>query len=153
MVNITKQTFSEVNDVLNHMDDELYNQIPKKFIKLIKNNMDENYKVSIDYSKGINNVDLSKETRLVLALIYRDYICDDNERKELIESEQHELRKIEQELREKYNPDNIFKKQKNKEENTEEIKESTEENQTNMTIYKESIFIRIINMIKRVFRK
>lgn len=34
------QAFSEVYDILNHLPDELYDKIPKKFIDLIEENMD-----------------------------------------------------------------------------------------------------------------
>lgn len=38
--NITKQAFSEVNDIIEHLEDDLYNKIPNSFIKMIKKNMD-----------------------------------------------------------------------------------------------------------------
>ena len=50
-----------------------------------------------------------EDTKAILALIYRDYIVSKKEREELIKKEQEEVEK-EEKLREKYNPDNVFKK-------------------------------------------
>ena len=49
-------------------------------------------------------------------VLYRDYIVSEDEKLKLLKEEQEQKLKIEKELREKYNPDNIFKK-KNIEEN------------------------------------
>lgn len=61
--------------------------------------------------------------------------------------EKEEQIRIENELREKYNPDNLFKKQ-DQVKNTEEV--MTEE--VAMVEYKESIFKRFINKIKSIFK-
>ena len=54
-----------------------------------------------------------------------------------------ELKRIEDEIREKYNPDNLFKKKENiQEENKEELQ---------LVEVKESIFKKIINKIKEIF--
>ena len=64
------KSFTEVLDVINHMEEKLYVKIPKEFIKLITENRDKNYEITIDYSRGINESNLLKETRVILSLIY-----------------------------------------------------------------------------------
>lgn len=141
MLNITKQAFSEVYDIIYNM--ELYNEIPKSFIDLIDSNRDTQYKVNIDYSKSINEQELQKGTRVLLSLIYRDYLCSEEERQILIKKDKEELKKIEEELREKYNPDNLFKnKKENKEENLQMIK-----------IEQVNFWTKFINKIKSLFKK
>ena len=81
-----------------------------------------------------NNI--SEETKEILALIYRDYIVSPEERKELIKEEAEFEKQKELELREKYNPDNLFKN-KHKEIN----KEIEKENETAIVQYHESILI------------
>lgn len=144
MVNITNQVCSEVYDIILHMEKELFNKIPKNFIDLMNQNRDENFEVNIDYSKSINDQELQRGTRVILSLIYRDYLCSEVQRKILIEKDEKELKQIEEELREKYNPDNLFKKNV-------ESKEQETENQNNMIIYKETIIQKIFNKIKRLF--
>lgn len=81
METTTKQAFSEVYDIINHMDNEIKEKIPNGFINLVKNNMDINYKIDIDYSQSIVNQNLLHETKILLSLIYRDYICDEKKEK------------------------------------------------------------------------
>jgi DNA helicase HerA-like ATPase len=121
----------------------LFNQIPKSFIELIDSNRDKQYKANIDYKKSINEQELQRGTRVILSLIYRDYLCSEEEKQTLIQKDKEELKKIEEELREKYNPDNLFKNRKN-----------TEEMEQNVALveYKEPSFIRkILDSIKRFF--
>ena len=72
--NNINQAFSEVYDIVNHIEKDLYNKIPKNFIAMLEKNKDEKYVPQIDYSKSINEQKLLKDTRVILSLIYRDYI-------------------------------------------------------------------------------
>ena len=141
MLNITGQVFSEVYDIIYNM--KIYNQIPKEFVQLIDDNRDKQYKVNIDYSKNINEQELQRGTRVILSLIYRDYLCSREEKQVLINKDKEEIKKYEEALREKYNPDNIFKKSK---ENIDV------ENNTNTALIerKESIFTKIKKFIFRI---
>lgn len=40
MVNTINQSFNEVYDIINHMEENLYNRIPQGFIKMLYNNRD-----------------------------------------------------------------------------------------------------------------
>ena len=60
--------------------------------------------------------------------------------------------KRDKELREKYNPDNIFKN-KISSNNIKEINEQAAEKEKSMTIYKESIITKIWNFIKGILKK
>ncbi len=87
----TKQAFREVYDIIRHMEDELSEKIPKSFKEILKENMDLAYPVKIDYGKSINEQELLHETRIILSLIYRDYLCSPEKRKELMEADRKEL--------------------------------------------------------------
>ena len=89
----------------------------------------------IDYSKSINEQKLLKDTRVILSLIYRDYICTKEEREEIDERDRKEMRKKEREAQIKYSYDNLFKK-KNKAEKANSI---NEEINTKVVEYKENI--------------
>ena len=152
MEDTINQSFTEVYNIINHFEEELYNKIPKKFINLIEQNMDNTYNSNIDFTKSINDQELLHETRVILSLIYRDYLCSEEEREALIQKDKIELAKYEEELREKYNPDNIFKNRQPtvlKEEET--LEETVEE--TSMVEYKESFVKKIFNKIKSIFKK
>ena len=147
MENTINQSYSEVYDIIEHLDKKLYNKIPAKFIKMLKENMDNNYNVEIDYNKSINEQKLLKDTKIILSIIYRDYLCSEEKKKELIEKDKADLVRYENEIRERYNPDKIFKN-RIQENNT----EKTKENITAMVEYKENIFLKIIEFFKKIFK-
>lgn len=74
-----RQALSEVYIILKNTDEEIRNKIPDKFIEFIKNNMDNNHKFEIEPGKELVEQNLMLETKQILALIYRDYICEEKE--------------------------------------------------------------------------
>lgn len=108
-----REAFSEVEQILNLMPTNLSNKIPIKFKRIIINEKSKTYQPKI--SEPIEKCNLKEETIIILALIYRDFICSENEREALIERDSNKLLEYEKELRKKYNPDDIFKNKKNPE--------------------------------------
>ncbi len=112
MDEVYKGAFAEVLEVLRNTDKNILKKIPEQFITFLNQNKDNQYQVNIDFT-NTNWEDMVKpETQAILALIYRDYIVSPEEREKLLKEENEEQNKIENELREKYNPDNIFKNRK-----------------------------------------
>lgn len=141
-----RQCLTEVNFILQHIEEKYLKKIPLKFRKFLLDNEDKYYKVNFDVNKDFSEWILKPKTKSLLALIYRDYLCNSEQKniydKKIMENEQ----KREEGLREKYNPDNIFKKHIQK--NT--IEEKVAENEVALAEYKESIFKRFINKIKNM---
>ena len=141
MENVYRQAFAEVLEVLKNSNQNIIEKIPEKFIAFLNKNKDNDYIVNIDFfDKNWENF-VKKETRAILALIYRDYIVSSEERKKLLVEENEEQIKIENELREKYNPDDIFRKKN-------EIQETTM-----LVVKKEKWYKKIFNIIKNLFKK
>lgn len=109
MIDVTNLAFAEIADIINHLDKDLYNKIPNKFLKMINLMKDRTFKINIDYSRDIND-QILHETKVILGLMYRDYFVSDEEREKLKEKEQEQLAIIETKRQEQYNPNNIFKK-------------------------------------------
>lgn len=132
-----QKAFKETYLIINDLSEELYSKIPKSFIDLITNNMDLDYNISLE---DIENDEVMVETKAIMALIYRDYLCDDYTRKILSEQEQREA---EQET-EKYK--NMFKNKKPNDQ---------EENISNklIIIEKEKWYTRIWNKIYKFCNK
>ena len=107
-----KQAFTEVLEILKHCNQNILKKIPNQFLDFLKQNIDENYKVNINFNDENWENSTKEETQQILALIYRDYIVSPEKRNQLIQEEKAEEIKIEEELRQKYNVDNIFKKEK-----------------------------------------
>lgn len=137
----------EILDILKHMDIEDVKKVSGNFMIFLRDNASKNYICKLDYSKELNDMDIKKETRGLLAIMYEKYWCPEEEKQDL----RNKFNKNEQEylesLREKYNPDNLFNKQKKEKEY--ESKEQV--NSIAMVEYKESIFTRIKKWFKRIF--
>jgi len=142
---VYRQAFAEVLEVLKHTSKSIVEKIPEKFIMFLKDNKDDEYIADIDFSKPNWEDEVKQETQAILALIYRDYIVSPEKKSELIREEQEEQIRIEKEIREKYNPDNIFKNKK----------EETVIENTNLPveIKKETFFKKLISFIKELFNK
>ena len=134
----------EINCIFDNMSAETLNKIPNDFITFIRQISSKTYSFKYDKRKPLKEQQLLPETEGLIALIYRDYLCNENERKEYIEHCNKVLEKIEEEKREKFNPDNIFEK-----------KESVQHDGKIVPIMykKESFFKKIINKIKSFFKK
>ena len=74
-----RQALFEVYKILENTDEEIINKIPEKFIKFVKENMDTNYKFELEKGKELIKQNLKDETKQIIALIYKDYICDEKE--------------------------------------------------------------------------
>ena len=144
MKEIYMDAFSEVNAILNIMPSNLFNKIPLKFRQMISEYKNNSYNPRIE--EPVEDYELKDETKIILSLIYREFICNDEEKKRLKERDAQKLQEEEEQLREKYNPDNIFNNRKT--ENIETIAEPVA-----MVEYKESFFTKILNRIKNIFRK
>lgn len=142
------EAFAEVNEVIKLMPDELVNKIPSKFREMIEEERDKKYFPNI--KEPLEKQKLKNETIIILGLIYRDFLCSEEERKKLQEKDAKELQemqqKLEEEIRQKYNPDNIF-------ENRNKIEEQREKEENSLIIIQEEKWYRkIFNIIKKLFK-
>ena len=141
---IDTRAFSEVYVILNQLDEESLKKIPEKIFNQIK----ENAKIEVDYidkNKPLEEINLMEETREFLAIISYYYFCDDEERQKWDEILNENERKYQEKLKQKYNPNNMFKtKQDNV--NKEESKE------LDLVEYKEKFIVKLINKIKQFFK-
>ena len=150
MKNTINQAFSETYDVINHMSKEMQEKIPKSFINLIKENRDLDYKVNIDYSKDIKE-QLLKETKIILSLVYRDYLCSSEKREELLALDIEEIRREEKSSQEKYQID-FDSRKKEKLQDVEELKNKEQETLP-IKVEKDKWYIKVINFIKKILKR
>lgn len=144
-----KDSLSEVYLVIQNSDIDIIKKIPDNFLNFIKNNMNKDNIKTNTQNINLKNI-ISEDAKTILSLIYRDYLVSDEERNALLNEEQIKRIKYEQLLREKYNPDNLFKNSKVK---TQNLENTTITEQTLIIEYKEKNFIqkmfdKIINLFK-----
>ena len=141
----------EVLDILNHTNKEDVARIPQSFIKFLTNISSKSYKVKFNHEQPINGLNLKKQTKELLGFIYITWWCDKEEREKYKKLIQESNIKNE-EIKEKYNVNDIFK---NKKENQEhKIIQNENVMKTSIAEYKkENIFKRVLNKILSFFVK
>lgn len=95
-----KKALSEVFAIIKSSDDEIIKKIPYRFIKFVSENRNKDYNVCVEPDKGILNQNISDEAKSIVALMYRDYLCDKEQRTKLI-SQEIQYNKIEEERKRK----------------------------------------------------
>lgn len=143
MINIAyAKAYTEVLEIIKYFPKEEYAKIPEEKIEFYKNNMDKDYNFKINPEIDLSEQSISPEANAIMINLFTDYYATEEQKikiKNILDSNQQ---KEEQEKRERYNPDNIFKNR-----NTENIIQ----NEVALVEYKESIFKRFINKIKSIF--
>lgn len=147
MKNDLYKAYAEVDEILSFMEDVYIDKIPKKLRELFKNERLEDYKPNINPKIPLDEQKLQKKTFSILAMLNLNYWCEDEkEKQDLIAIYAENDRKKEEKLREKYNPDNLFKK-KETEQKIEEPQKNIAEN-TVLVEYKEEKFFK--KLIKKI---
>lgn len=145
MENNLKTAYSEIYEIFKLIDNEYINKIPIKVKELIINEKDSTFKPNILTNIPLEKQNLQKETFTILTILYLNYWCES-------ESEKQEIINLCNDVdilnREKYSYDNLFKKNKEI-----PIQEVIEEKNNLLVEYKESIFTKILNKIKKIFFK
>lgn len=144
----TKQAYSEIDEFLELLDEQTRNEIPEKLRQFFKEEKDENYHKGINPDISIKDQNLKRETLALIALLNLEYWCKDEKEKERLKKvySDNEI-KYQEELREKYNPDNLFKNDRKQNE------VGVDNNIENVQLmnYKESVVKRVFDKILKFF--
>ena len=119
-------------------------------IKMIEEEKSSTYNPQYREDQSLNEQNIKRESLSMIALFHLNYWCKSDEEKEQLKQlfknneEQHQA-----EIREKYNPDNLFKK------NDIDVEETTEKTECKELIkYKEENFLKkILRKIVKFFKK
>lgn len=131
--NIDIQAFSEVKCILDFLPIHYTEKLPKKLLNIINSLYDEKFKIKINPNIELKKQNFTEDTKNIIAVLKYNYWCKNDEEKEnLARMFKENEDKYQEDLREKYNPDNIFKNRKN---------EDTESNNLPVVIKKENLFI------------
>lgn len=140
---IYTKAYTEVNCLLQYLPQSYLDKLPKKLMELIRDQSDAQYNIYIDTNKSLLEQNFSDKAIDLIAVLKYNYWSTDEEKQQLEKIFYENENTYQEELLEKYNPDNIFKKKK------------TENIDTNLQMveYKENVFIQFFNKIKNLFRK
>lgn len=148
MANIEySEAIVEVLEILEYSDDNILEKIPKKLIKFWERNKSKTYKPNLDHNKSIIEMNLKDKTKSILSMIYLNYLCNEEETKEISSIINHNEEIYQTELIKNHDSQYLEKVQNKI--NT--INENTKSTSITIIDNKESIFKKIVNRIKRFF--
>ena len=105
-----KNSLTEVYEILKLMPESILNKIPQKLKNIISNERNKDYNITIKEPLKIE--DFQYETIVFLGMIYRDFLCSDDERKEILKQNKELMMQYEYELKIKYDVNNLFANKK-----------------------------------------
>ena len=143
--NDLSKAYTEVLTILSYMEPKYVDMIPKKLLNLFKENKCKNYNPNITTTLPLSEQNLQRKTLALLAMLYLNYWCEnENEKTEMLKIYSENGKKIDEEMRVKYNPDNLFK-QKDENHSSEDVQ---------LIEYKgQNIFKKILSIIMKFFKK
>lgn len=148
MINVEySEAIVEVLDILENSDDEINKKIPEKLIEFWKRNKSKTYKPNLDHNKPLNEMNLKDKTKDIITMVYLNYLCNKNEKEITLDTLRENEENYQLMIREKYNPDDIFK-------NKREIKGEQQTEEKSLTVVQEEKWYqKIFNIIKGLFKR
>ncbi len=151
MEELSAEVATEVIEVLYNSDSSIICKIPYRIIEVLQEKTQEcNKKISFKENVELKDQDISEEGKAILSILYRDYICSEEEKIEVNKIFENNQKQYDEIQREKYNPDKIFQKQDNKisvDINAEEEEKALIETQKNKW------YIVLFEKIKSIFKR
>ena len=143
-MNINSYAYAEVLDVLNNMEDEYVEKIPKSFIEYLKENSSNDYQNHVTLDKPLEKQNLNSKTLSILAAISLKYwVESDEHKKELLNKYRENGEKQTEKLNKKTEIEEIFKKAEKI-----EMLGDKEKITTNLPIARKSLFRRIVDFLE-----
>lgn len=142
------QASAEILDIFQYIPMELKNRIPNKLIKVFENSANKNYISIINPDKSITEQKISEKTKTILSILYIKYWATEEEKKLTLNKISQNEVEYQKELKVKYNPENMFKRSATDLEEQENVQEIAL-----TTIKKDTLIHKIINLIKKFFRR
>lgn len=105
-----QNALTEVEAILKLMPKDMLDKIPNSFLNFIEQKKSKTYIPNLNMELSLNEQSLLNETRAILSLIYRSYLCNTEEKRKLKIDDSIELAKKQNELNKKYSYENLFKK-------------------------------------------
>ena len=139
--------YKEIYEILKIFPKELVDRIPKYKLDYIKQNMNESYEYNIT-KETFDGKTMLDETAAILAILFRDYWATEKQKNKIINYHNTQREKMANEIKEKYDPENVFRQRRTEQEKIDEKKENL-----SVVEYKENILKKLLNKIKLIFKR
>ena len=148
MEELSAEVATEVIQVLYNSDSSIICKIPYRIIEVLQEKSEESEKkVNFKENTELKDQDISEESKAILSILYRDYICSEEEKIEVNKVFENNQKQYEEFQREKYNPDKIFEQ-----DNKIKVNNTVVENSL-IEIPKDKWYVVLFNKIKSIFKK
>ena len=104
------KSYTQILEILKYLPKAEYEMIPKSEIEFFENNKDVNYNYSFNPSIDFKEQNVLRETCSLIILLFKNFFASDIEKQKIDIILEKNEEKYQEELREKYNPDDIFHK-------------------------------------------
>ena len=143
--------YKEVLVILDNLIKEDYDKIPKEYIEFLKSNCNNEYEFYYDNSKTFEEQELLDDTKYILFGLFEKFGATELQKEKIKAFKNNHYRKIEEEKRKIYNPDNIFNNEKNNIDIT--ISKQQIEEKSLVENKKISWYQKLFSKVLRIFRK
>lgn len=139
-----KNTLFEVSVILKNIDKNLSNKIPERLKEYIETNKSLSHNFMYDYDKSLSEQRMLKTTEKYLTMLFLRYWCTNEEKTKVLDAMKRNEEKYQKEIKEKYNPNTLFKKS-----NVENVKKEV----ALVEVKEEKWYQKILTFFRKMFRK
>jgi len=94
-VNNYRNSFTEVYEILEHLEETEYNKIPTKVIDAIFQNRNTQYSYSLEDDIELRKQRMLPETKAILFNLFRDYLSTPEQKEKIVRIQKEERRRNE----------------------------------------------------------
>lgn len=151
---------AEALAILNHTDISLLSKIPYSVVQSLETKASEyTEEVKLDLTLSLNEQQISEDAKIILTILYKDFLCSDEEQENLNKQILENESEYNKELEEQYNP---FKDSQQTTSTSEISSSPSSESETNTSENSEMTaliekpkkwYFRIFDRIVKFFRK
>ena len=141
-----RKALSEVSVIISNIPEELQVKISENFKNTIEKEKDKEYNPNIN-DLVIKN-EILPETVIILGMIYRDFLCSEEEREILKKEEQETAEKQYKKNIEKYSYENLFKKSE-----TDNLNDEKEKEELALIEIKPKWYEKVLELFRNILRK
>ena len=145
-----KKAYKEIVEILKYVPEESINKIPQEMRNMFEEKQLKTYDFQIDTNKTFDEQELLKETKAILANIFRDYWATPYQKEKIEAKEKYDRQKSEEKKIKKYNPHNLFEN-KNSEKIENENTDVEKISNLPIEVKKEKFYEKIIQFFKKIF--
>ena len=137
--------YTEVYTIINNLDEEELNKIPEEVQEAISTHRNTEYFYELNDELDLKKQPMLPETKALLFNLFRDYLSTPEQKEKIKKMQAEDRKKLEEKKKQEYGKIDIFKTNTQIEDNTEDIHPVIKE--------KETIFIKIVKVLKRIFKR